>query len=112
LLLATDIHKLPTAPAPASTTPKQPRKPKEKVPQVGRKSTSATAVNPDIEAQERDKAGLRSSSRVRNASLDAEKKKEEEKKLKELRELRGDDDEEGSYWEDGKRVRTEKGYGE
>ncbi|GAA5959852.1 hypothetical protein JCM3765_000620 [Sporobolomyces pararoseus] len=107
LLLATDIHKLPTAPSPATTAPKKPRQPKEKA--VGRKSTSSTPLNPDVEAQERDKAGLRSSSRVRNQSLDAEKKKEEEKKLQELRDA-GDEEEEGSYWENGKQVRTEKGY--
>ncbi|GAA5915651.1 YDG/SRA domain-containing protein [Sporobolomyces salmoneus] len=108
LLLATDIHKLPSAPSPAS---KSPRKPKEKT-QVHRKSISSSALpdaTPDVQAEARDKAGLRSSSRVRNQGLDAEKKKEEDKKLQELRDA-GDDEEEGSYWENGKKVKTEVGY--
>jgi len=104
LLLATDIHKLPTAPSPASTTPKKPAQPKKT--KVNRPSTS---LPPDKQDEERDKAGLRSSTRVRGQTLDAKQKEEEAKKLVELR--NEEDEEEGSYYENGKRIKTESGYG-
>jgi len=104
LLLATDIHKLPTAPSPASTTPKKPAQPKKT--KVNRPSTS---LPPDKQHEERDKAGLRSSTRVRGQNLDAKQKEEEAKKLVELRDE--EDEEEGSYYENGKRIKTESGYG-
>ncbi|GAA5878961.1 hypothetical protein JCM16303_007245 [Sporobolomyces ruberrimus] len=111
LLLATDIAKLPTAPFPGSTTPKKPRTSTQKV-RVERTSTprgAPASTNPDVEAEERDKAGLRSSSRVRRQSMDAEKSKEEAKKLRDLKD-NGFDEEDSSYWEDGKQLKTERGY--
>ncbi|GAA6010684.1 hypothetical protein JCM11491_002895 [Sporobolomyces phaffii] len=110
LLLATDIHKLPTAPSPASNAPKKPRKPKApKLVDATSTSTAPATTNPDLEAQARDKAGLRSSSRVRTQSLDAEKKKEAASKLQQLRWDESEAREEAWYWENGKKVKTERG---
>ncbi|GAA5830262.1 hypothetical protein JCM5353_005367 [Sporobolomyces roseus] len=104
LLLATDIHKLPTAPSPASTTPKKPREPKKSTKAI----TQLSTLPPDKQDEERDKAGLRSSTRVRGQTLDAKQKAEEAKKLVSLRDE--DDEEEGTYYENGKKVKTESGY--
>ncbi|GAA5853390.1 hypothetical protein JCM3766R1_006927 [Sporobolomyces carnicolor] len=106
LLLATDIHKLPSAPSP-STSSLNPAPRRQKLPLVDRKSTTLSpAASVEID-DARDKAGLRSSSRVRNQGLDALRKQAEDAKLKRL----GDSDaEDGFYWENGRKVKTETGY--
>ncbi|GAA6058745.1 hypothetical protein JCM10212_003433 [Sporobolomyces blumeae] len=85
----------------ASATPK-----KKKEPRAAKASPvkSAAPTAQDEQQAERDRAGLRSSSRIRSNALDAKEKEIEKQRLAEM------PNEDVEYWESGGRMRTEKGY--